>query len=34
MSEFGTFETCRRALRMSVDRGRPEEADRPPRRRF
>jgi hypothetical protein len=24
MSLLGTFETCRRALRMSVDQGRPE----------
>ena len=24
MSAYGTFETCRRTLRMSVDRGRPE----------
>jgi hypothetical protein len=31
MSVLGTFEICRRALRMSVDRGRPEGAGRQPK---
>jgi hypothetical protein len=34
MSAFGTFETCRRTLRMSVDPGRPEVTSRRSKRRF
>jgi hypothetical protein len=33
MSEFGTFETCRQALRMSVHRGGTEVTGREPNRR-
>jgi hypothetical protein len=33
-STHGTFETWRRTLRMSVDRGRPEVADPRSKRRF
>jgi hypothetical protein len=34
MSLVGTFETCQPTLTMSVHRGRPEVADRLPKRRF
>src|SRR5216684_8267853 len=34
MPAFGTFETCRPTLMMSVHRGRPEVAGRLPKRRF
>jgi hypothetical protein len=34
ISEIGTFETCRRTLRMSADRGGPECAGRPARSRW
>jgi len=33
MSAIGTFETCRRTLRMAADRGGPEVAGRPSKRR-
>ena len=33
-SGCGTFETCQPTLMMSVHRGRPEVADRLPKRRF
>jgi hypothetical protein len=33
-SLVGTFETCRRTLRMSADRGRPEVKGRRSKRRF
>jgi hypothetical protein len=33
-SAVGTFETCGRRLRMSVDRGRPEVVGRGAKRRF